>query len=167
MIEHPSQIAFELREIKPEDNLAVAHIIKESLTDLGLNKPGTVFGDEETNRISTLFTQARTRYWVVVVDNKPIAGAGINLLADEKAEICELQKMYVDKKYRNKGFAQMLIDNCLQFAKLMDFKKVYLETMDDMNSAQSLYLKNGFKKINKRLGNTGHFDCHVYMLKHL
>jgi len=167
MIQDSSQIPFELREILDSDNTALAEVIKQSLVELGLNKPGTVFGDPETNSVSEQFKETRTRYWVVEVKGKPIAGAGINYLKGADDSICELQKMYVSSTYRKKGFGQLLIETCLQFAKQMDFEKVYLETMEGMDNAILLYKRNGFKETSNRLGTTGHFDCKVFMVKDL
>ena len=47
-----------------------------------------------------------------------------------------------------------------------NFNSCYIETMSFMKAAQKLYLKKGFKFINKPLGNTGHKNCNIWMLKH-
>ena len=36
-----------------------------------------------------------------------------------------------------------------------------------MKIAQKLYLKKGFNYIEKPMGNTGHNNCDVWMIKHL
>ena len=54
---------------------------------------------------------------------------------------------------------------CLAFAKKC-YNSVYLETLDNMERAHRFYEKHGFKKTDKRLGNTGHHNCGVlYILK--
>ena len=167
MLQQSTTTSYILREIQDTDNAALADIIKTSLTELGLNKPGTVFGDPETNFVSLEFKKPKTKYWVIEIDGKLIAGAGINSLKGVETSVCELQKMYVQQAYRSKGIAQVLMSKCLEFAKAEGYQKVYLETMEAMNKAKALYVRNGFTSIKERLGSTGHFDCKVFMVKDL
>jgi len=52
-------------------------------------------------------------------------------------------------------------------AKRMGYTEVYLESLPELNKAISLYEKSGFKFIPGPLGNSGHFGCDIWMLKHL
>ena len=47
------------------------------------------------------------------------------------------------------------------------FSRCYLETTDILKAAIGLYEKLGFEFIDKALGNTGHSDCEIRMLKSL
>ena len=60
-----------------------------------------------------------------------------------------------------------MIKKCINKAVSFNYEKCYIETMYNMNSAQKLYLSQGFKYIDKPLGNTGHSSCQVWMLKTL
>lgn len=159
--------SFEIRPICAEDNFALATVIKTTLTDLGLNKPGTAFGDEATNRVSEYFTEKYTKYWVLLVDGKLVGGAGINTLPEADESMCELQKMYLTKDCRGKNLGQQLMATCLEYAKSVGYKTVYIETMSEMLAAQKLYKRNGFEYLPERMGKTGHFDCDVFMIKQL
>ena len=65
----------------------------------------------------------------------------------------------------NLGFEMM--DICLQKAREFEYKKCYLETLPYMKGARKLYKKAGFKSLNARLGDTGHYSCNMWMLKTL
>ena len=84
-----------------------------------------------------------------------------------KENICELQKMYFLKQARGIGMGKKMIETCLHKAKKFGYKKCYIETMYNMESAQKLYLNQGFSYINHPMGNTGHSSCPVWMLKKL
>ena len=59
------------------------------------------------------------------------------------------------------------MDLCLQQAKSLGFEKCYLETLPYMEDARKLYAKVGFKSLNSRMGDTGHYSCNLWMLKDL
>ncbi|EOI6419476.1 GNAT family N-acetyltransferase, partial [Yersinia enterocolitica] len=55
----------------------------------------------------------------------------------------------------------------LEFARQQGFNRCYLETTASLTSAVGLYERLGFEHINGPMGNTGHVDCEVTMLKAL
>jgi putative acetyltransferase len=57
-----------------------------------------------------------------------------------------------------------LIERCIAAAQRMAYQRCYLETMPNMEAAQSLYKKCGFEYLDKPMGNTGHHACPVWML---
>ena len=75
--------------------------------------------------------------------------------------------MYFSKDARGKGLGSLMIDLCLKKAIKYGFEKCYIETMHNMNKAQTLYLKKGFRYLENPLGNTGHSSCPVWMIKEL
>lgn len=44
-----------IRPIEPQDNAALAEIIRAALTEFGANKPGTVYFDPTTDALFELF----------------------------------------------------------------------------------------------------------------
>ena len=75
--------------------------------------------------------------------------------------------MYFLKEARGKGWGELMINKCLKFAKAQNYKSCYIETVSSMKIAQKLYLKKGFSYIDKPIGNTGHHNCDIWMIKHL
>jgi len=154
------------REIKPEDNPIIAKIIRDSLTEFNCNKPGTVFTDPETDRVSFQFLSPKTKYYVAELNGEVVGGAGINLLEGEPDK-CELQKLYLKKAARGMGIANSLMDKCINFAREAGYQFMYLETKKELAIAVPLYEKYGFTYLDGALGNTGHFNCEIRMLKSL
>ena len=59
----------------------------------------------------------------------------------------ELAKMTVKEGFRGKGIANMLMDECLKFAKENKAKEIFLISNDSLRIARNLYDKYGFKEV--------------------
>ena len=59
----------------------------------------------------------------------------------------ELAKMTVQDDFRGKGIANMLMDECLKFAKKNKAKEIFLISNDSLRIARNLYDKYGFKEV--------------------
>jgi len=159
--------AIRTRTIQPADNAALAVIIRDSLAEFGANKPGTVFYDATTDALYELFQVPGSIYFVAEDQGRLLGGAGIFPSPGLPEGVCELVKMYLHKDTRGKGLGRLLIEKCLDTARSMGYKKVYLETMPELRKAVSVYEKFGFSYLDGPMGNTGHFGCDVWMIKGL
>ena len=159
--------AISIRFIQPADNAALAAIIRDSLAEFGANKPGTVFFDPTTDALYELFQQPGSFYLVAEEAGHLLGGAGIFPSAGLPEGVCELVKMYLHKAARGKGLGRLLINECLEKARQLGYKKVYLETMPELSKAVSVYEKFGFSYLTGPMGDTGHFGCDVWMIKEL
>ncbi|MEP6676313.1 MAG: GNAT family N-acetyltransferase [Ferruginibacter sp.] len=65
----------------------------------------------------------------------------------EDATTYELIKMAVDKQYQGRGLSRILMDLCLDKAKALNAKKVFLYSNSKLTTALNLYKKYGFKHI--------------------
>lgn len=155
-----------LRPIQKNDNPSLAKIILDTLTEFGCNRPGTVFADPQTDFLFEQYQNPRSAYYVAEMNNEIVGGAGIGMI-NGFDDICELQKMYLLPSARRKGIASLLFDQCVDFAKHNGFKKIYLESLNELKTAVTFYNKNGFKFLEQPLLNTGHFSCDVWMIKEL
>lgn len=156
-----------LRTIQLSDNPAIANIIRTSLTEFGVNKPGTVYYDESTDHLYELFQKKRSVYFIAEKNEELIGGAGIYPSDGLPEDVCELVKMYLKKEARGLGLGRELINKCLGFATSTGYKKVYQETFPELEKAVSVYKKFGFSNLDGPMGNTGHFGCDVWMVKEL
>ena len=59
----------------------------------------------------------------------------------------ELAKMTVQEDFRGKGIANMLMDECIKFAKENNTKEIFLISNDSLTIARNLYDKYGFKQV--------------------
>lgn len=157
----------EIRKIRPEDNNALAVIVRNALAEFGANKPGTVYFDPTTDNLFALFQQTGSVYFVALIDNEVVGGAGIFPTEGLPADTCELVKMYLSSKVRGRGLGKFLIDKCIAQAIEEGYSKMYLETLPELNKAVKVYEKFGFEYLDAPLGNSGHFGCDVWMIKEL
>lgn len=155
----PLTDSYILRAIHPEDNEAIAVVIRAVLTEFGCTGPGFAIHDPELDAMHDTYTQPRSQYYVVQVEGKIVGGGGVAPLAGTNEQICELQKFYILPEYRGLGFGKLILEQCLIFAREHEFNRCYIETVEAMHAAEALYNKAGFVSIPMPLGNTGHFAC--------
>jgi putative acetyltransferase len=154
-----------IRKIEPTDNLALAKIIRDALTEFKANKPGTVYFDDSTDHLYELFQQEKGIYNVAIDNDKILGGGGIVHTTGLAMDTCELVKLYLSPAARGKGIGRALMQKCLEEAKNAGYKKVYLETMPELISAIPLYEQFGFTYLTGALGNSGHSGCDIWMIK--
>ena len=159
---------YQLRPIKKNDNEELAKVIRSILKEHGVNRPGTVFTDPTTDHLFELFnSEPFAEYFVAVDENDAIIGGCGIYPTDGLPEGCvELVKLYLLKEFRGKGIGRDLMQVSIDAAK-KNFNAVYLETMPELSNALELYRDLGFKIIDSRLGESGHFSCDIWMLKEL
>ena len=152
-----------IRNIQPGDNTALAKTVRDSLTEFGANKPGTVYYDDTTDHLYELFQTPGSDYFVAEENGAVLGGGGLYPSAGLPEGVCELVKMYLAKDARGKGLGQKLIDKCIQRAGELGYNTIYLETMPELKTALSVYEKKGFTYLSGPMGNTGHFGCELWM----
>ena len=156
-----------IRPILQKDNAAVAEVIRQVLVDLGVPKVGTAYADKSLDCMYENYNVPKATYFVAELNGKILGCAGVAQLENYDSDTCELQKMYFLEEARGKGLGSKMMDACISKAREYRFKKCYLETMPYMKDAQKLYKKTGFKYIDYRMGDTGHYSCPVFMLLNL
>lgn len=156
-----------IREIQQNDNVQIAKVIRDIFHELDAPKVGTAYADPILDTLFEVYQNERAKYFIVEKNGVVVGGCGIAPLENGDASVCELQKMYFSPEIRGTGFAELIIEKCLNFAKEAGFEICYLETLSFMTAAQKLYKRIGFEEINEPMGNTGHSSCEVWMIKKL
>ena len=157
----------EIREIKQDDNFELALIIRNTLKEFKADKPGTVYYDASTDHLSDLFTVENSKYFVAKSGEKLLGGAGIFPTEGLPDDTLELVKMYLLPEARGIGLGKTLIEKCMDEAKNKGFKRMYLETMPELDKAVKAYERLGFRLLDKPLGNSGHHSCELWMSKEI
>jgi len=156
----------QVRLIRPEDNAAIANVIRQVSAEFGLTADkGYTVADPNLDHLYENYSHPRCAYWVVELDGQIAGGGGLAPLQGAEDDLCELQKMYFHSALRGKGLAKKLALQALDFARTQGFARCYLETTASLTQAVALYEHLGFVHIDGPLGNTGHTDCEVTMLK--
>ncbi len=156
-----------IRPIEPKDNEAIERIIKQSLESFELNLPGTAYFDPQLRHLAEYYnSDPRIAYWVAVTDDDVVVGgAGIGTFGKE-TEVCELQKLYILPEAQGKGLSRLLVQKALDFA-AQHYRYCYLETFDRLEVANALYLKFGFRQLERPLEGTEHNACDAWYIKEL
>lgn len=157
-----------LRLLRADDNAAIARVIRQVSAEFGLTADkGYTVADPNLDTLFDTYSQPGHAYWVVECEGIVVGGGGVAPLVGSKPDICELQKMYFLAQARGLGMAKTLALTAMSFAREQGFRQCYLETTASLRQAIALYERLGFEHIAAPLGNTGHVDCEVRMLKKL
>lgn len=153
-----------IRKILPQDNVAMAVILRESLQEFGLDIPGTAYFDESTDHLYESFQVTGSTYFIALEGEEVIGGVGIYPTKGLPEDTVELVKMYLAPKARGKGLGKLLMKKCISLAEELGYKNIYLESMPELAAAVSAYQKLGFKLLQGPAGDTGHYSCTIWML---
>lgn len=151
----------------PSDNPVLSSIVKGTLAEFGANHPGTVYYDVTTDTLYEVFQTPRSYYFVAEMDGEVIGGGGIFPTDGLPEDTCELVKMYLLPQARGAGLGRTLIEKCIDKAKELGYKNIYLETMPELRQALKVYEKFGFHYLSGPMGNSGHTGCSLWMLRSL
>ena len=160
-------LMYEFRSIRPSDNFILARIIRENIEALGLPTAGTAHSDPTTDNLFNLFQTPGSAYLVLEVNDKAVGGCGIYPSNGLPARYAELVRFFLSPEIQGNGFGNVLMEKCEELAKEKGYTHLYLESFPEMEAAVHLYEKFGYQRLDKALGNTGHFSCNVWMLKEL
>lgn len=158
---------FHIRTIQPQDNPAIAQVIRTVSAEFGLGADqGFAVADPTLDSLYEVYQQPSSAYWVIEQAGIVVGGGGLSPLQGAP-DIIELQKMYLLPQARGYGLARKIIDCSLTFAHQQGFSQCYLETTASLQGAIKLYEQLGFRHLAQPLGNSGHHSCEVWMVKEL
>ncbi|MDO6677469.1 MULTISPECIES: GNAT family N-acetyltransferase [unclassified Shewanella] len=156
-----------IEPIISQQDQQVAAIIESVGKEFGAIGEGFGPSDAEVAHMSQYYhAKDRSIYLVACVDNQVVGGAGIAKFNGDN-KICELRKLFLLPETRGLGLGKRLTEQCLTFAKANGFEQCYLDTLNSMTAAITLYEKMGFQHLDKPLVGTIHGGCDVWMLKSL
>ena len=159
--------AFRIRPIAPQDDAAVAAIIRTVMPEFGADGPGFAIHDPEVGHMCAAYSRPGAAYFVVEAGGRVLGGGGIAALEGGPESVCELRKMYFLPELRGLGAGEQLLRLCLVQAQRLGYARCYLETLVCMTSAQRLYEKLGFTRLQGPLGDTGHHSCDTWYARDL
>lgn len=105
-----------------------------------------------TAAILSTYAQDGSGYFVMtdpLEGHRLIGGAGVGPLAGLPASegIGEIRELVIDERFRGKGYGKTLLFFCLQQARELGYKRIYLETTPQMLHARHLFEAFGFRPI--------------------
>jgi putative acetyltransferase len=156
-----------IRQIRGADNTPLAALIREVFREFKIDRPGTVYTDPTTDTLYELFREKGSVYWVAEQEGKLLGGCGIYPTPGLPSGCVELVKLYLSAPARGKGLGNTLLRKSLDSAKEMGYRQVYLESLPELSKAVDMYERAGFVMLDRTLGDSGHYACHIWMLKEL
>ncbi|WLS79471.1 GNAT family N-acetyltransferase [Erwinia pyri] len=157
-----------IRPMQHADNPHIARVIRDVSAEFGLTADkGFTVADPNLDHLFELYSEPDSAYWVIELEGKIVGGGGVAPLHGSEEGVCELQKMYFMPAVRGMGLARELAMQAMDFARERGFQRCYLETTASLTRAIRLYEHLGFEHIDGPMGNTGHVDCEVTMLRKL
>ncbi len=146
----------------------LAEIIRANLKNYSLDIPGTAYFDDNLNHLSDFYlADSGKRYYCIVTDDddKLMGGVGLAEL-DFFEDCCELQKLYLADEAKGSGIGYRLVSVIEDKAKELGYKRMYLETHDNLEAAIHVYEKCGFIEIEKPAG-VVHATMNRFFIKEL
>ena len=156
-----------IRPIAPDDDAAMALVIRTVMPEFGAVGSGFAISDPEVDWMSRAYSEPRCAYFVIERNGEVMGGGGVAPLTGGDPDVCELRKMYFLPEVRGLGAGAAMMTHCLAAAREIGFRRCYLETLRGMDAAMRLYERTGFHKIAGPMGATGHGGCNAFYLMDL
>ncbi len=90
------------------------------------------------------YDSKKERCWITEKDGENV---GSVFLVKDSATIAKLRLLIVDPKARGLGIGKRLVDECMRFARQVEYKKITLWTNSVLLAARSLYQKAGYQLV--------------------
>ncbi|GAA0823797.1 GNAT family N-acetyltransferase [Clostridium tertium] len=148
-----------IRKARDGDEVEVLNLVKEVLNLYGLDLNPEV-EDLDITDISKYYIQNNGDFEVIECNGAIIGTYGIYKINDET---CELRKMYLKKDFQGMGLGNIMIENSFKIAKLLNYKKITLQTNSVLYKAIKLYKKYGFEDFNEEVCDR----CDIAMIKEI
>jgi putative acetyltransferase len=155
---------WQIRRLQQPDVHQLLDIISKVRREFGLASRVAALLEPSDYALLDVYRHRRSAYFVAVMDNHVLGGAGIFPLADEDWGTCELQRMYLRSQHRRGGTGQALLNACLEAARSFGFERCYAETVSEMSAAIAFYERNGFRRLAAPIGETGHSHNDFWMI---
>ena len=94
----------------------------------------------------TNFNPARERCWIAEINGQPVGHIFLVQHPDEPAT-AKLRLLLVESSARGTGLGATLVNECIQFARLVGYRKITLWTQSILTAAHRIYQKAGFRLV--------------------
>ncbi|WP_215225887.1 GNAT family N-acetyltransferase [Echinicola shivajiensis] len=156
------------RPIQIKDNQAVKELIQNVFVEFDAPREGTVFADPDMEDLYGLFERtSKSVFWIAEASGEILGCCGVYPTEGLPREVAELVKFYLAPSSRGKGIGKALLKKCTESAQELGFKSLYIESIPEFENAIGLYKRQGFRRLDQPLGDSGHFTCTIWMLKEL
>jgi len=100
--------------------------------------------DEEVDHLEMKYGMPAGRLYVVYCDGEAAGCIGLRKIDEQN---CEMKRLYVRPQFRGNKIGEKLVRKIIAEAKEIGYTAMLLDTLPFLESALSLYEKNGFYRI--------------------
>lgn len=134
----------------------VSDLIRRNL--LGYEEAGSVLAStfRRLNNLLDVYHREGASFFVLrhssAVDSC-IGAAGIGSLhgLSPSEGLGEVRDLVLEENYRGRGLGARLLKRCVEEAKALGYKRLYLETTPQMEKAQKLFIRFGFRPVTQAI----------------
>ena len=144
----PAPLMFALASpASPEDFLELRALVREYAASLQVDLCFQELEDELA-MLPGPYAAPRGALRIARVEGELAACCALRPLENvDYANACEMKRLYVRPQFRGQGIGRRLVEDMLDAARLAGYACVLLDTLDDMETARSLYQDLGFVEI--------------------
>ena len=106
----------------------------------------SAYSDSDLYKIRETYGGKREAFFVIEAAGKIVGTVGVK---EENPSEALLRRLFVDPKYRKKGYGSGLLSKAVDFCKTKGYKAMHFRCTDRMSEAMHLCLKKGFKETEK------------------
>lgn len=129
-----------LRRFRNDDAKGIRDLILSILTkEYPFDK--SAYSDSDLDRIGEVYGGQNDSFFIVEEDGKIVGTAGVK---EETGDDALLRRLFVDERYRRRGYGTELLDRVVEFCAQKKYKRVIFRCTDRMVDAMNLCLKKGF-----------------------
>jgi len=133
----------EVREAQPGDLADVRRLLREYSSALPFALDFQDF-DEELATLPGRYGPPDGRLLVGSLDGRVVGCVGVRRL-DEQT--CEMKRLFVNEDARGSGLGRVLAEASIAAARGLGYRRMRLDTVPGMETAQALYARLGFAEI--------------------
>lgn len=138
--------AYVVRPVIGADDLDAVRRLVLAHADARAMTPGVEYVRADAAGLPGPYVAPRGGLWLAVADD---SGVGCVALRPLDARTAEVKRMFVDARYRGRGIGRALMERVIAEARARGYETLRLGTLDDMDTAQSLYASLGFAPVER------------------
>ena len=136
---------FIIRTVKNSDVPKVLKLIK-TILESEFGKEAAVYPQIDLYDLETSYGGDRDCFLIAEHDGQIIGTVAIK---EEDEKVAFLRRVFVDPKYRGKGYGLKLIDKAIEFCKKKNYRHISFRGTSRMALALNLCRKKGFQEVDR------------------